>query len=212
MWVRALKSENRSAPTWSASTLSRTWTVLDDMKLIRRERHDRLVLVRPRREDGRADYIVPGGREGYEDWYFVLPDTFWTEDWFGLLSLPALAVLLVIAKETNSAKEVRLTHEQFELWYGINRRTAGTGLRELESFGLLHVRKQSVPAALSATGRTIHHHYSLTGDFGYEARRAAQRRAKTEAAARAASTAEAAPKKKPKKTSSKTTRRKGDNA
>lgn len=185
VWVRALRSDLPGALTWSPSTLSRTWADLTDMGLVARKREDRLVRIRPRREDGLADYEPPGGRKEFEHTYFALPDEFWTDEWFARLSLPALAVFLVIARETQDAKELRVTHQQLDDWYGINKRTAGNGLRQLEELDLLHIRKEVVAAPLSATGRTTHHWYSLTGAFGSSARKALQKRAEAEVRARA---------------------------
>ncbi|UZN03834.1 hypothetical protein [Cellulomonas sp. S1-8] len=196
VWVRALRSDRPGALTWSPSTLSRTWADLSGMGLVARKREDRLVRIRPRREDGLADYEPPGGRKEFEHTYFALPDEFWTDEWFAKLSLPALAVFLVIAKETQDAKEFRVTHQQLEDWFGINKRTAGNGLRQLEELGLLHVRKEVVAAPLSATGSTTRHWYSLTGAFGSSARKALQKRAGDEVRARATGSAAGAPRSK----------------
>lgn len=182
IWIRALTAPK--GLTWSRSTLSRTWTALESMKLAVREREDRLVRVSPRREDGAADYEWPSGRRDRMNKYFVLPDEFWTDDWFAKLSLPALAVLLVVAKETNNVSEVRLTYQQFEDWYGIRRKTAQNGVDEFRNHGLLHVRRKVVKAALSPTGTTVETWYSLTGAFGHESRRARQKRAQDERALR----------------------------
>lgn len=97
-------------------------------------------------------------------------------------------MLLVVAKETNDTDEIRLTYQQFEDWYGIGRRTAVKGMRELVGHGLVQVRQESVKAALSGTGRTVHQHFSLTGAFSYQSRNARQNKAAMEAAGRAAAT------------------------
>ena len=179
VWVRALTA--RGGLTWSASTLSRAWKDLEELGLVERSREDRLVRVTPRREDGNAAYEAPGGGEDRWNAYFVLPDAFWKEEWFARLSLPALVMLLIVTKETNGKKnEVWLTYANAEPWYGIKDQTARKGLKELEEHGLLHRRMEKVKAPLSPTGSTVRTWYSLTGDFGREARRAMQRRAATE--------------------------------
>ena len=178
VWVRALTA--RGGLTWSPSTLSRAWKDLEELGLIERTREDRLVRVSPRREDGSAAYEAPAGREDRWNAYFVLPDVFWEEEWFARLSLPALVMLLVVAKETNGKKsEVWLTYANAEPWYGIKEQTARKGLKELEEHGLLHRRMEKIKAPLSPTGSTVRIWYSLTGDFGREARRAMQKRATT---------------------------------
>ncbi|PFG44960.1 hypothetical protein ATJ97_0237 [Georgenia soli] len=101
-WVRALTATDRGAPTWSPSTLSRVWAELEELGLIeKREREGRAVRVRPRREDGREAYDAPGGRRDLMNTYFVLPLDFWRDETFAKLTLPGLAMLLIIAKETN---------------------------------------------------------------------------------------------------------------
>lgn len=194
-WVRALTSSHKGALTWSGTTLSRTWGDMERRGLITRERQNRLVRVTPRREDGRADYTKPVGGNEFEERYFTLPDAFWHDEWFGRLGLPALVVLLIIAKETNAKSEIHLTVKQFEDWYGVSKRSASTGLSQLVDEGLVRQRVERVKAPLSKTGWTSHMYYSLTGDFGYEARDAARARARkvvvarSKAAARAARTA-----------------------
>ena len=179
VWVRALSADK--GLTWSASTLSRAWRDLEGMGLIERRREDRAVRVAPRREDGGAPYEAPGGRKDWWNAYFSLPDAFWEEEWFARLSLPALVMLLVVAKETNGkSKEVWLTYAKTEPWYGIKDQTAQKGLKELEGWGLLHRRMEKIKAPLSPTGHTVRTWYSLTGPFGREARQAMQERAATE--------------------------------
>ncbi|WP_144723469.1 ArsR family transcriptional regulator [Cellulosimicrobium sp. TH-20] len=184
VWVRALASSRTKALTWSPSTLSRAWTELEDMKLVTRERRGRLVHVRPRREDGQEDYTPPRGRSGHEHAYFVLPDAFWNDEVFADLGLAALAMFLLIAKETNGTKETHLTYAQIESWYGIRQRTAQKGIAELLTRGLVYVRRERVPAPLSGVGYTIAQHYSLTGEYGYQTRAALRKRAQSERAKR----------------------------
>lgn len=184
VWVRALTSGQRRALTWSPSTLSRTWGELEDMQLVTRDRQGRLVHARPRREDGLEDYTRPQGRRGHEHAYFVLPDAFWNDEVFADLGLAALAMFLLIAKETNGRAEVHLTHQQFQDWYGIRQRTAQKGIAELKDKGFLHVRPDPRPSALSGSGFTVDMYYSLIGNYGHQARAALRKRAQSERAKR----------------------------
>lgn len=170
VWIRALTSSKKGALTWSDSALSRAWRDLVEMGLVVRERRARLVRVTPRREDGQAAYTRPSGRADHDETYFVLPDGFWQDDLFGELSLPGLAMLLFFLRETNGKPEAKYTFDQIEQWYGIARRTAQKGVQELLAANLLHARKETVPAPLSATGKTTHIHYSLTGKYGHDTR------------------------------------------
>ncbi|WP_068476703.1 hypothetical protein [Pseudoclavibacter helvolus] len=178
VWIRALTASSiKNAPTWSASTLSRCWQDLEELGLIERSREERLVRITPRREDAAGPYEVPGGRRDRWNAYFALPDEFWTDELFAKLSLPALAMLLVIAKETNRSKEMWLTYEFAEDWYGIKPKSAQKGLGELEKLGVLNRRVESIIAPLSPTGKTTRSWYSLTGPYSHEARSKLQKKA-----------------------------------
>lgn len=185
VWIRALTSSDSKAPTWSASTLSRAWKDLEELQLLeKRAREARAVRVVPRREDGKEAYEPPAGRRSREHLYFVLPDAFWKDELFAKLTLPGLAMLLIIAKETNSAKEMYLPLHMAQEWYGISAKTAQNGLNNLKEHGLLHVRKEPIKAPLSKTGWTTRYWYSLIGDYGTDARTALRKKARTERKAR----------------------------
>ncbi|WP_424449859.1 hypothetical protein [Microbacterium arborescens] len=185
-WIRALTAPG--APTWSPSTLSRSWGELQDLGLVTKpdKREGRYMRPIPRREDGAVvndggvAYDAPGGRRDRWNTYFSLPDVFWTEEIFARLTLPALVMLLLVAKETQHKDEVWLTYDRIEDWYGIKQKSAQNGLTELRKAGLLHRRTEEVKTSLSATGGTVHMWYSLTGPFGREARLALQNRAAKE--------------------------------
>lgn len=190
VWIRALTvPEERHAPTWSASTLSRAWRDLEQLKLIEpRARAGRLVAITPRREDGKKEYKTPVGERDWLSAYFTLPDAFWNANYFAKLRMPGLAMLLIVAKETSNKREMWLPYDQAQDWYGLSSKTCQNGLKELDNLGLLHKRRESIKAPLSKIGITIRMHYSLTGDFGYEARsamktQAAKARAKREQSA-----------------------------
>lgn len=180
VWIRALTADG--APSWSASTLSRAWADLETLNLITRKRHGRLARVAPRREDAGEVYEVPGGRQDRWNAYFVLPDEFWNEEHFAKLSLPALAMLLVILKETNTSKkqETWLTYENADDWYGIKSKSAQNGLTELQTLGFLTRRRETIKAPLSPTGTTFRTYYSLTGPYAQSARAAARAKASKE--------------------------------
>lgn len=184
VWIRVLDSKDVSSAekgtTWSTSTLSRAWSDLKKMNLVTTQREGRQLRVSPRREDGNAEYEIPGGRRDRWNAYFTLPDDFWNEGWFARLSLPALVMLLVIAKETNQKNEVWFAYANCPDWYGVSSKSAQKGVEELISHGLLHVRKELKKAPLSPTGHTTRSHYSLTGNFGHTARAAKQALATTE--------------------------------
>lgn len=178
VWIRALTADG--APTWSPSTLSRAWADLKELGLITKKREGRLARTIPRREDGGADYEVPGGRTDRWNAYFVLPDEFWNEEHFAKLSLPALVMLLVVLKETNKKEEVWLTYDSAEDWYGIKPKSAQNGLTDLYDLHMLDRRRESIPAPLSPTGRTMRTYYSLTGPYAQAARSKTRAKAQRE--------------------------------
>lgn len=175
VWIRALTSSR--GLTWTPSTLSRAWADLEKLGLIVKSREDRLLRVVPRREDGDAQYEPPAGRTDRLNAYFTIPDAFWRDELFARLSLSALAMLLVVAKETNVKAEVWLTYENAEKWYGLKPQTAQKGIKELEAAGLLSRRIEKIRAPLSPTGWTVRSWYSLKGDFGHQARKSIQQHA-----------------------------------
>lgn len=195
VWIRALTAHG--APTWSPSTLSRSWGELVELGLVKKanKREGRLTRVEPRREDAGADYELPAGRGDRWNAYFVIPDPFWIDELFAKLSLPALVMMLVIAKETNNKGEFWMTYESVEAWYGIKPKSAQKGITELLDLGIVHRRVESVTAPLSGTGRTVRMWYSLAGPYGHEARAALQDRARRERKKRLKSNSRAAGKK-----------------
>lgn len=178
-WTRSLTAPG--ALTWSPSTLSRAWKHLEELGLIEeRKREDRLVRVTPRREDAQEAYTAPGGRADRWNTYFTIPDVFWHDEWFAKLSMPALAVFLVVAKETSYRDECWFTYNRMDAWYGLKPRTVQAGVKELRDLGLLGTREETVSAPLSATGKTTQVYYALTGEFGRTSRVAMQKKAQAE--------------------------------
>jgi hypothetical protein len=182
VWIRALSAPG--ALTWTSSTLSRAWADLEDLRLVEKRRDQRLVRVVPRREDAGEAYSAPGGRSDRVHTYFILPGEFWTEEVFARLSLPGLAMLLVIAKETSSKSEFRMTYANADEWFGIKPKTAQNGIRDLEEAGLVRQRAVVVKAPLSPSGSTVQMWYSLTGAFSQGERKALQIRTAKERARR----------------------------
>ena len=181
--LRALKS--RKGPTFSASTLSRALKTLEDKELIeKRVRVGHRVLIVPRREDGKEIYSPPAGRKDRRNAYFTLPDSFWNEETFAELKLPGLAMLLIIAKETNKKSEMYMTHADGLPWYGLKEGMVKDGLKELRELGLLGERDEWTKAPLSDIGRTRRKYYWLEGEYSQESRERARGTAEKERTAR----------------------------
>ena len=130
-WVRALTSGSSSGLTWSRTTLSRAWKHLEELGLIEpRARDGRLVRIAPRREDAREEYTAPAGRTDRWNTYFAVPDAFWHSGLFGTLSLPALAMFLLVASETSKNEETWFTFEKLQQWYGLKTASSKKGVKE----------------------------------------------------------------------------------
>lgn len=185
-WLRALTAQN--ALTWSNSTLSRALSDLEQLNLIeKRERVGRAVRITPRREDGQDIYTAPEGLADRYNTYFTLPDSFWKDEIFAKLSLPGLAMLLVIAKETSKNAEMYVPYEQGQAWYGLKPKTVQNGITELKELEMLTIRTEWKKAPFSAIGRAPRQWYSLRADYSQEARKYVQDKSKTERAERLAS-------------------------
>lgn len=87
------------------------------------------------------------------------------DEWFEELSLPGLAMMLIIAGETTDKDEVWLPNNDAARWYGLSLRSVDSGIKNLADHGLLDERVEWIKAPLSATGTTKRHWYQLTGDF-----------------------------------------------
>ena len=179
VWARALSTDK--GRQWTVSNVSAAWADLESRGLVQRRRLQRGVVVSPRREDGKAKYTKPGLIKGdRRETYFVLPGEFWTQEWFEKLSMPGLAMLLIIAGETSEKEEVWLTNNDAAQWYGFSARSVEAGIEDLRNHGLLVERVEWIKAPLSAVGATQRHWYSLTGVFSTESRAIMQAASKAE--------------------------------
>lgn len=204
VWARALTTT--SGRNWSASNVSDAWADLEDRGLVERKRLSRAVEVTPRREDGAAGYTEPDGTKGdHLHSYFTLPPSFWTMGWFEELSMPGLAMLLIVASKTSrpNQPETWLTNSDAAAWFALSPRSVEGGLTELADRGLLAERIEWVKAPLSPIGATKRHWYSLNGDFSTDSRLAMQDHARKDRARRLGKT-----KKKTKKGKTSGTRKK----
>ena len=171
--------------------MTRVWNKLAELELITRQREARLVRIGPRREDGKRDYSRPRPDESrsVREKFFVLPDVFWTENWYEKLSMPGVAMLLILLEETTGRDEVHLAYERAPAWYGISAKTMQNGLDELRHFGLATMREEWVRSDLSKVGKKQRRYYQLTGPFSRRARKKLQDTAKRATLRRATKTA-----------------------
>lgn len=151
-WIRFLSSNKPGALTWTEQSLAHAWKQLEQGDLVVRDLDHRMKKVRPLDESGSSDpYVRPqGSRDGV---YFALPHEFWSRELHATLSWPALAVLLILLKETNGRPTAELPVDRAQRYYGISRTTAEQGLTELRAEGLLTSRTRFILDHDTADGR-----------------------------------------------------------
>lgn len=177
-WIRFLTSDAKGALTWTPQSLSHAWGVLEDLQLVSRSTVKRLRKVTPCHESGSGQaYTSPDGKAA--DTYFVLPAAFWTEDYFATLSWPALAVLLILLKETGRSPAAELAIDRAEQQYGLSRTSAEKGLAELRKRELIRSKSRWVTDFEAAEGRRLTSLHALVGPFSLAERRELQAAART---------------------------------
>jgi DNA-binding transcriptional ArsR family regulator len=125
------------------------------------ERKGRLANVRLRREDGGGqDYVHPSATSSP---YLRLPFDYWNNGYYGSLSLPGKALLLIALTLQD---DFSLPPERGPAWYGISPSTVERGLRELRRADLLNARRVRKSAPLAPEGYTFVNLYTLAAPFG----------------------------------------------
>ena len=176
-WIRFLSSSKRGALTWTAQSLSHAWSVLEENQLVTRELDHRLKKVTPLNETGSGvEYHRPNGASGSE--YFVLPHEFWALELHATLTWPALAVLLILLKESGGRPYAELAVDRAQRYYGISRTTAEDGLSELRREGLLVSSMRWVQDPDAAEGRRQTSLHALADPFSTSYRQNLQLAAK----------------------------------
>jgi hypothetical protein len=157
-WARALDRTNAGAE----STVSRNWAWLQQQRLVRTERHKRMVRAYLLREEGTGE---PYSRS--RD-FFYFPLAFFRGAWHRELGLPATAVLLIALDKSKRKPWFQLRTEAQSAWYGISPDTLQRGLDELQNAGLLAVHLRKVHDARARYGTTHVNEYALLGPFATE--------------------------------------------
>lgn len=164
-WVRAL---DLSDTRYGREAVSRTWSRLRDIKLLTTHRAGGKSIVTVLKEDGSGDPYSYPEPDVPEDRYLRLPLAFWLDGWYQQLSLPAMAMLLVLLAEKD---DVVLPIDRIPEWYGLSRATAQRGLVELRTRGLLNMWVVQRPEPRSPEGYTFDRHHRLLGAFAKPSRK-----------------------------------------
>jgi hypothetical protein len=141
--------------------ISKTWTWLEQLRLIRSERDGALRRVYLLDDAGTGSPYAHGGDNPQFD-YLKLPHRYWLDGWSAKLDLAGTAVLLIALA---LPKTFILPQEHAGRWYGISRDTVRRGLHELIANDLLSVQITYKRAPLSPTGATEQRRYALLDPF-----------------------------------------------
>ena len=161
VWARAL---GLGGAAGAGSTISKSWSWLEQQQLVVSSKRGRLREIRFLREDGSGrPYRHPGRDEDQRGDYFKVPYSYWEGSYPGRLGLPAKAVLLIAL---SLGEDFRLPTERGARWYGLSRDTVSRGLSTLLRLGLLDVRIGYKKAPLAPRGITQERHYMLRAPFG----------------------------------------------
>jgi len=156
-WARML---NMPPTRSSETTISRSWSWLEQERLVRSGRDGRLRKVFLLQEDASgAPYTKPtGARRGY----FKLSYEYFRQEWHQRLSLPAKATLLICLAQK---PPFTLVTERAATWYGISPDTLQRGLDELRNENVLKVWSVMKKAPRARYGVTRVNHYRLREPF-----------------------------------------------
>jgi hypothetical protein len=149
--------EDRSG---TRAIVSRSWSWLEQHKLIETARHGRVRAVRILKEDG-------SGRPWQHPFdirepYLQLPHVYWRGGFARDLGLSAKAILLIgTSLQSRQEPYFELPLSRGAAWYGLTERTLRAGIRELREERLLRVWTESRTTDRSPVGTTLDRRYRL---------------------------------------------------
>jgi DNA-binding transcriptional ArsR family regulator len=156
-WARAISLGEGSG---SRSTISRAWSWLEGVGLVRTERRGRERAIHLLTEDGCG---LPWTRPSRQDEpYFRLSNAYWTGGFARDLSLAGKAVLLIgLSLQSREEDYFELPLARGSEWYGISASTIQRGLRELREVALLRRWSEHRETGGSPVGFTYDQRYAL---------------------------------------------------
>jgi DNA-binding transcriptional regulator YhcF (GntR family) len=178
-WARVLSVGTRCTP----NAASKAFSVLEEMRLIRREVNGRQTFITPLSETGDSSEWTRAGENKDEDGpgFFTIPHTYWTAGLAEKLTMPGKAMFLVLLHDTNSPKTMSftVTLDRMSEWYGISERTAERGYKELRAAGVLVEHDHKVVDHKHPAGRRVVRHRALLPPFDTLSRMSIQGKART---------------------------------
>ncbi|MER5911916.1 hypothetical protein ABT124_15760 [Streptomyces sp. NPDC001982] len=159
VWARMMDIDQTATEQAARTGAWRALRRLRDRNLITCTRSGKMITVTLLREDGSgAPYERPMGQSD-EDVYLQIPAAFWTKGYDETVDLPALALLLVVAREKPWSK---FPAEKAPQWYGWSADTHERGLKKLIDLGLVERRPHFTKAPLAPSGFTMAYLYQRT--------------------------------------------------
>ncbi len=195
-WVRALgldinvgAGDEQGSIEIAKSTWSKIVRRLVELHLVDRKRKDNMMSYILLDESGDGSAYTRPKTESHGTW-FQLPLSYWRDDHYLTMSLPAKAMLLICLSLDHTFK---LPAERVPQWYGISASTAKRGLSELVKAKILTYESDWVVDPKSAIGLREQRMYSLMGEWSLKSRKKHSKRPPkfTSAAAKTKNTATA---------------------
>ncbi|MFC9706355.1 hypothetical protein ACFTWD_37340 [Streptomyces sp. NPDC056943] len=159
VWARLMDIQDTATDQSARTGAWRTLRRLEKRKLIKCSRNGTMITVTLLREDGSdKPYDRPVGNSE-KDLFLLIPTTFWTKGHDENLDLPALALLLVVARDRPWSA---FPAEKAPEWYGWSADTHERGLKKLLDLGLVERREHYFTAPLAPRGYTMTYQYQRT--------------------------------------------------
>ncbi|MFF7680971.1 hypothetical protein [Actinacidiphila glaucinigra] len=159
VWARMMDIDQTATEQAARTGAWRTLRRLQDRNLITCARTGTEITVTLLREDGSgAPYERPVG-QSEQDLFLQIPAAFWTKGYDELVDLPALALLLVVAREKPWSK---FPAEKAPQWYGWSADTHERGLKKLMDLGLVERKPHFTKAPLAPSGFIMAYLYQRT--------------------------------------------------
>ncbi|MFD3700730.1 hypothetical protein ACFWUZ_32140 [Streptomyces sp. NPDC058646] len=159
VWARLMDIQETATDQSARTGAWRALRRLEGRNLIKCSRSGTMITVTLLREDGSGRaYDRPAGKTE-EDRFLQIPTTFWAKGYDENLDLPALALLLVVAREKAWSA---FPAEKAPEWYGWSADTHERGLKKLLDLGLVERIKVFKKAPLAPAGVTEAYLYQRT--------------------------------------------------
>lgn len=160
VWGRLFDAEETATQQAARTAAWRTMGRLKERGLIERAREPgaRNIAVTLLREDASGEHYTRPNGKTVDDRFLRLPVRFWKNGYDSEITLPGLAMMLVLAAEKPWSS---YPPDRMEEWYGWSGDTTQRGLKNLLDLNLAERRKSYKKAPLAPLGSTLIYQYRL---------------------------------------------------